>query len=724
MLAGVITVFWKLVLTHQYTFLESPDNANQVMPWLQAQVYALRHFRVMLWTPYEWMGQSLIGQVQPGVTSPFTFLLALAPLRHGYLNPIAVNLWYVLIHVAAAIFAWLFVRDLGCGRAASAIGAVFYATAGYCGNTEWPQQVQPGIWAPLVFLFLLRALRGRTPVRSAAWAGVFLGVSWLCGHHEPSVMLTLAAAGVAAVGLVRRSTRRQAAITLGLMTGVMALVSAVQVLPAIEYGKLAKRWTASGTLTWKDRVPVAEHQNSGLPANELGHLLLPGGSGLRTDPFAGIVALSLAAVAVRGGFRRREVRLFVVLGLCALLYAMSGTDALYWWFYALVPGVEKSRAPIVSLSILHFCIACLVAFGADMLSERPELARESKVLKALLWLGGAAMVLILARPVFASAFTADPRAVMVGVLALLFAALLTAWMRGYLRPEWALLLIGALLVIEQGNEAGYNWPASNDEKRAVYLRPLYDMQDLGAYLQWLPEPKRVAVNDEDVKFTLGDWFRVDAVQASTASMLTATSDMGWWTDRLSQMYGINYEVSRKPMRPGLTPLFTSKTGVVVWGNPRVFPRAWTVHAVAGAPDEEKAGDLVRDEHTDLATTAVMTGTLPKLDSCGAADRVTKVTEKASISAVDVEMACKGIVVVSDNYYPGWVADVDGHAAKIWKVNTVIRGVVVDAGRHTVAMKYRPMSVYLGLFCTLLGFGLAAVLQRRREPAGVSDADGA
>src|SRR6185437_3055286 len=219
--------------------------------------------------------------------------------------------------------------------------------------------------------------------------------------------------------------------------------------------------------------------------------------------------------------------------------------------------------------------------------------------------------------------------------------------------------------------------------------------------------------DEDVKFTLGDWFRVDAVQASTASMLTATSDMGWWTDRLSQMYGINYEVSRKPMRPGLTPLFTSKTGVVVWGNPRVFPRAWTVHAVAGAPDEEKAGDLVRDEHTDLATTAVMTGTLPKLDSCGAADRVTKVTEKASISAVDVEMACKGIVVVSDNYYPGWVADVDGHASKIWKVNTVIRGVVVDAGRHTVAMKYRPMSVYLGLFCTLLGFGLAAVLQRRR-----------
>jgi hypothetical protein len=34
--AGVIAVFWKLVLTKQYTFVSSPDLANQVMPWLGA----------------------------------------------------------------------------------------------------------------------------------------------------------------------------------------------------------------------------------------------------------------------------------------------------------------------------------------------------------------------------------------------------------------------------------------------------------------------------------------------------------------------------------------------------------------------------------------------------------------------------------------------------------------------------------------------------------------
>ncbi|MGB7758640.1 MAG: YfhO family protein, partial [Bryobacteraceae bacterium] len=151
--AGVVAVFWKLVLTRQYTFLGSPDLANQVMPWLGAQVNAIRHWSVLLWTPYEWFGQSLIGQVQPGVTSPFTFLLALAPLHDGQIQIYYVHLWYVLIHCAAGLFAYWFFADLGCTAGPAVLGAIFYATGGFCGNTEWPQHLAPAIWAPLVFLF-------------------------------------------------------------------------------------------------------------------------------------------------------------------------------------------------------------------------------------------------------------------------------------------------------------------------------------------------------------------------------------------------------------------------------------------------------------------------------------------------------------------------------------------------------------------------------------------
>ena len=85
--------------------------------------------------------------------------------------------------------------------------------------------------------------------------------------------------------------------------------------------------------------------------------------------------------------------------------------------------------------------------------------------------------------------------------------------------------------------------------------------------------------------------------------------------------------------------------------------------------------------------------------------------------VNVEMACKGMLIVSDNWYPGWRAEVDGRPAEIWKVDTVIRGVVVNAGKHTVAMRYRPFSVYFGFALTLLGLAAAVVLHRRRETDG-------
>ena len=71
--------YWKLTLTREWTFLEGPDLAIQVRPWLD---FAAREFhagRVPLWDPYEWAGHTLIGQVQPGHRES----AELDPVRHA-----------------------------------------------------------------------------------------------------------------------------------------------------------------------------------------------------------------------------------------------------------------------------------------------------------------------------------------------------------------------------------------------------------------------------------------------------------------------------------------------------------------------------------------------------------------------------------------------------------------------------------------------------------------
>jgi hypothetical protein len=657
--------------------------------------------------------------VEPSVLSPFTFLLVLAPVHNGQIQFFYVHLWFVLIHCAAALFAYWFFRDLGCSEGPSVVAALLFATMGFYGNTEWPHHLVPAIWAPLIFLFLLRSLNGRAPLKSAAWSGVMLGLSWLSGHHAPPVILTLAVAAVGLAAVAPRAQRRPIALRMAVLFSVMVLVSAVQVLPTLEYGKVANRWTATGVLTWKDKVEYPEHEQFSLRPSDLLHLVMPNGQGLFSDPFVGTVALSLAAIGIWGGFRRREVRMFVLLAIGGLLYAMARSSALYGPLYVFAPLVEKTREPMVALCLFQFALAALAAIGAELLIASPDPGRETKVIRVLLWFGIGTFVVLALLACLKPAVTSvvldgDPRPVMIALLALLLAGLYHAWSRGLLRRQWALALLGLLAIAEQSNEVGWGWAHIRDAGRMGIVNALTDTRDIGAWLRWWPSPKRIATESKDIAFNVGDWYRVDASNAYTAGMFTSTFELGWWQDRLVQMYGIGLVVSRAPTRANQHELFQGSSGLKIFANPDAFPRAWTVHDIILAPDEKSGAAMVREWNFDLRKTALLVKTMPQLDRCGGEDKVDSIVDKPSYVRVAVEMACKGLVVVSDNDYPGWHAEVDGKSAPIWNVNTVIRGVVVGPGRHQLVMKYRPFSVYFGFGCTLAGLAVAVFLQRRNE----------
>ena len=82
------------------------------------------------------------------------------------------------------------------------------------------------------------------------------------------------------------------------------------------------------------------------------------------------------------------------------------------------------------------------------------------------------------------------------------------------------------------------------------------------------------------------------------------------------------------------------------------------------------------------------------------------------------MNCRGMLILGDNYFPGWRAAVDGRSVPVYEAYTVVRGVILDKGAHRVEMVYRPLSVILGGGMTALGMGFTTVLAlmaRRRNP---------
>ncbi len=78
-------------------------------------------------------------------------------------------------------------------------------------------------------------------------------------------------------------------------------------------------------------------------------------------------------------------------------------------------------------------------------------------------------------------------------------------------------------------------------------------------------------------------------------------------------------------------------------------------------------------------------------------------------AIEVESHTKGVLVVSDSHYPGWVATVNGEETPIYKVNYAFRGVRVPAGTSKIEMAYRPMSIQIGVAVSLATLVLMLVL---------------
>jgi hypothetical protein len=75
----------------------------------------------------------------------------------------------------------------------------------------------------------------------------------------------------------------------------------------------------------------------------------------------------------------------------------------------------------------------------------------------------------------------------------------------------------------------------------------------------------------------------------------------------------------------------------------------------------------------------------------------------------VEAPAAGFVVLTDTFYPGWRAEVDGQVTQIWMANLAFRAVEVEPGTHNILFSYRPRSFTIGLWVSGLTLvaGIAA-----------------
>jgi uncharacterized membrane protein YfhO len=158
-----------------------------------------------------------------------------------------------------------------------------------------------------------------------------------------------------------------------------------------------------------------------------------------------------------------------------------------------------------------------------------------------------------------------------------------------------------------------------------------------------------------------------------------------------------------------------ETGSVrVYENLHALPRAVLVPAegVEVEADEAAVFRRLREADFDPAATAIVAH-MPAWPAASSdvpsQTRLTRFVARRNSLQIEADVARASLLVLSETYFPGWQAEVDGNEQAVRRVDGALRGVALGPGRHRVALRYAPRSFSRGLMLSIVGALIAVGL---------------
>jgi hypothetical protein len=283
---------------------------------------------------------------------------------------------------------------------------------------------------------------------------------------------------------------------------------------------------------------------------------------------------------------------------------------------------------------------------------------------------------------------------------------LFAWITHGNHGVWARFLIIALIGLDL---SAFDWSAVNKieagTKGQDEMARLLSCRDAVAFLRSRPGPFRVEVA-ANFGPNIGDMF---GVQETWGTGVTIQMDYGRirsHPDLLNARYTLRPATANEPGA------IYQDAAWKVYENVNAYPRAWLVHQIAVEPDNEKL--LARLDRSDLdfhrvalLNAAPAPGVSANRDTHGEQVRFHQLRP----DRIELEASASGpaLLILSELFYPGWQAKVNGREAQILKVDGALRGVVVPSGESHIYMDYAPASFYWGLGLSITAFLCGGIL---------------
>jgi len=696
--------FWRTLSGDVHQPADGGDLASFLYPTYRFAAAELAQGRLPLWNPTLYGGAPFIGDIQAGFLYPPNLLLfLLAPAF-----PYSVLQGLVTAHLFwAGLGMYVLLRSMRWPDRPVRRPAAFFAAVGFTfcdpllihfGNLNL---VAVSSWMPWILAAFVRALDGRR-LSWAALAGLLLAISTYAGHAQSTFYIGLAlviytAGRVATDSLFAARQQRQgwtfpvASLVLTAVLGI--LLAAPVLLPAAELTV----HTVRAEFAYQETVAY-----SLAPVQMLAGFFTPGIFGRGPALHWGLwerVELPYLSVPILlfavGGLllalpeQRRRLWPWAGMALFGLVVALGIYTVVHGWLTFLLPIFDQFRAPARALILYALGMCVMAAVGFDAIGVR--MARSS-VLAAILKGGalvlGAAVVVVYALLFVTQGDETAFLRVSLAALALVVAA--TSWL-----ATWALIaarqqrrvslgvfaaLAVGILFLELAAAGAYTDIAEADPAQSFDQPEIVDFlrADAGLFridtrtnLEGLWQPDTAALAGlQDV--------------GGIANPLALRSFADFWEStggretRRYDLLNVKYVLVKEgtPLPQGkFERVFGPVNGIEIYENSAFVPRAW------------------------LAPTGV---DLTALDAPATVTAATVRSYTATHMAFDVQAPEAGYLVISELWYPGWTATINGATAAIEPVNGALRAVAVPAGASIVELTYRPRSFTWGIWAAVAG----------------------
>ena len=713
-----------------------------------------------LWNPYLFGGMPYIAAMHGDIFYPTFLLRMLMPTD-------AAMTWGFIIHVfLSGLFTYGFLRAIGYGFYGALIGGLAYMMSGQIASYVSPGhdgKLFVSALFPLALWILYRGMRGG---RNWTW-GAFALVVGLCvlSPHPQLLQYLLLTCGAYALFLAFASVDgiklpRNVALSRLALAFVSVLVGlaigAVQYLPVREYVKWSPRagglpdYRIATSYAW----PPEEVFNSYLPqfSGILNNYWGRNGIHLHSD-YVGVIVLILAGAAfigLRENPKRKQILFWSIALLISLLWSLGSATPFYRIPYALVPGTKYFRAPATIFFVGTLAIALLAATGAERFLQ---LRVAKKYIVGWLIFGGVVAVLasLGALTSVAESFADDrlldrvqgnKAAVFFGAwrsfgFVLLMAALWFALDQRRISTKAAAWGIAVLMAVDLWTIERIYWMFSPP------ATVTYASNQIIETLKKESQPYRVFAFP--VRNTQGP----DAILTGDALMSHGIRNLlgyhGNQLGRYNELVGLNSEDNRV-FTPNVLQLtntryfLTNIPELPFVGNTKLAagpvldpsgdtlylyklnannPYSWITPIAVKAPDDQVLATVLNPRfdvtRAALFDTSANVAAARNVQSLPAPLPITTTVRRYEPGRAQIDLSAPApagsSLVVSENFYPGWIATVDGKPAKLGRADYSLIGVELPEGARSIDLRFTSPAYNRGKsitwFAILLGILMLA-----------------